>query len=90
MIPRQDKLKEFIITKPLLYEMLKVLKKKINTMNNKMTKNTYQSTIEFKNKLSKQEQRQNHEYRERFDGCQMGVSYRGMGDEVRGLISTNR
>ena len=42
-------------------------------MNNKMALNIYLSTIESKNKLSKQEeQRQNHGYRERFDGCQMG------------------
>ena len=53
--------------------MLKGLKKKIKTMNNKMAINTYLSTIEPQNKLSKQEeQRQNHGYRERFDGCQMG------------------
>ena len=37
-----------------------------------MAINTYLSTIESKNKLSKQEQRQNHGYREHFDGCQMG------------------
>ena len=43
-------------------------------MNNKMAINTYLSTIESKNKLSKQEeQRQNHRYREHFDGCQIGV-----------------
>ena len=33
--PDKKKIKEFIITKPLLYEMLKELKKKIKTMNNK-------------------------------------------------------
>ena len=46
--PDKKKLKEFIITKPLLYEMLRELfkkKKKIKTMNNKMAKNTNQSTI---------------------------------------------
>ena len=45
--------------------MLKGLieEKKIKTMNNKMAKNTYLSTIESE-KLSKQEeQRQNHGYR---------------------------
>ena len=42
-------------------------------MNNKMAINTYLSTIESKNKLSKQEeQRQNHGYKECFYGCQMG------------------
>ena len=60
--PDKRKLKEFIITKLLLYEMLKGPKKKnIKTTNNKLARNTYLSTIESKNKLSKQEaQRQNH------------------------------
>ena len=40
-------------------------------MNNNTAKSTYLSTTESK-KLSKQEQRQNHGYRERFDSCQMG------------------
>ena len=46
--PDKTKLKEFIITKPLLYEILKglILKKKIRTINNEMAKNTYLSTIE--------------------------------------------
>ena len=40
---------KFIITKPLLYEMLKgFIKEKIITMNNKMAINTYVSTIESK------------------------------------------
>ena len=65
---------------------------KIKTMNNKMAKITNLSTIESKNnKLSKQEeQRQNHGYREHFDGCQRGGDCEGMGEEVRGLRSTNR
>ena len=44
------KLKEFIITKPLLYEMLKGLTKKIKTMNSKMTRNSQLSTTEPKTK----------------------------------------
>ena len=53
-------------------------------MNNKMAINTYLSTIESKkNKLSKQEQRQNHGYREHFDGCKRGGGYRRMGEKVR-------
>ena len=49
----------------------------------------YQQNV--KNKLSKQEQqRQNHGYREGFDGCQMGGRCAGMGEEARGLRSTNR
>ena len=47
--------------------------------------------LNLKNKLSKQEeQSQNHGYGERFDGGQMGGGYDGMGEEVRGLRSTNR
>ena len=40
--PDKFKLKEFIITKPLLYEMLKDLpkKRKIKNMNSKMTTNS--------------------------------------------------
>ena len=60
-------------------------------MNNKMANNTYLSTIESKNKLSKQEeQKQNHGYRECFGCCQMGGWFGGMGEEERGLRSTNR
>ena len=48
--PDKKKLEEFIISKPLLYEILKglVKKKKIKTMNNKMAQNTYLSKIESK------------------------------------------
>ena len=47
--------------------------------------------MSLKNKLRKQEeQRQNHGYRDGFDGFQMGVGCGGMGEEVRGLRSTNR
>ena len=54
------KLKEFIITKPLVYEMLRDLSKKkkvIKNLNGKMTTNSQLSTIEpkkEKQKLSKQ------------------------------------
>ena len=64
-------------------------------MNNKMAKiYTYQQ-LNLKNKLSKrEEQRQNHGYRECFHGYQMGSggggSYRGMGEEVRWLRITNK
>ena len=60
--PGKKKLKEFIIAKPLLYEMLKVLmylyKKKVKIMNNKMAKkkSTNPSTIESK-KQTKQTRR---------------------------------
>ena len=48
--PDKKKLKEFIITKPLLYEMLKNLfkKKKVKTINNKMAINTNLSTSQSK------------------------------------------
>ena len=60
-------------------------------MNKKMAKIHIDQQLNLKNKLSKQEeQRQNHGYRKHFDGCQMGGSLRGMGEEVRGLRSTNR
>ena len=60
-------------------------------MNNKMTKIQIYQQSNLKNKLSKQEeQRQNHGYREHFDGCQMGWGCRGMGEEMRGLRNTNR
>ena len=78
--PDKKKLKEFIISKQLLYEMLKDLfKKKIKTMNNKMTINTYLSTIEAKKLCKQVEQKQNHRYGERFDGCQMGGDCGGNG-----------
>ena len=48
-----------------------------------MAINTYQQ-LNLKNKLSEQEQRQNHGYRECFDGCHMGVGCGGRGEEVRG------
>ena len=46
--------------------------------------------LNLKNKLSKQEQRQNRGYGEHFDDCQMGGGFGGMGEEVRGLRSTKR
>ena len=55
-----------------------------------MAINPYLSTLESKNKLRKQEQRQNHGYGECIGGCQMGKGCRKMGEEVRGLRSTNR
>ena len=56
--PDKVKLKEFVITKPSLYEMLKGLikkKKKKKTMNIKMTTNSQLSTTEPK----KQEKKKN-------------------------------
>ena len=45
-------------------------------MNNKMEIHTYLSPIESKkNKLSKQEQKQNHGYGKHFDDCQIGGGF---------------
>ena len=51
--PDKVKLKELIITKPLLYEMFKDLsrKKKIKTMNSKMTTNSQLSIAKPKTKI---------------------------------------
>ena len=50
-------------------------------MNIKMAISTYLSTIESKNKLSKQEeQRQNHGYGKHFYGSQVGGGFGGMGE----------
>ena len=53
--PDTVKLKEFIITKPLLYEMLNLFKKKkkIKTMNSKMTTNSQLSTTKPKKTKTK-------------------------------------
>ena len=68
--PDKVKLKKFIITKPLLYEM----KGKINNMNSKMTTNSQLSTTEpekQKQKLSKLlEQGQNHRNGDHMEGYQ--------------------
>ena len=59
-------------------------------MNSKMAINIYQQ-LNLKDKLSKQKEwRQNYGYGEHFDGCQMGGGLGRMGEEVRGLRSTNR
>ena len=54
--PDKKKLKEFITTKPVLYEMLKDLFKKIKNMNNKMSINTDLSRVDSK-KQNKQTSR---------------------------------
>ena len=55
-----------------------------------MAVSTYLSTIESKNKLSKQEQRQNHGYGEYLDGCQMRAGCQRMAEWLWVLRSTNR
>ena len=58
-------------------------------MNNKMAMNSYVSKINLRNR-KQEEERQNHGYQECSDGFQMGGVYGGIGEEVRGLRSTNR
>ena len=59
-------------------------------MNNKMAINTYLSTIESKNKLSKQEeQKRNHRYGEHRDGNWWGEPSGEMAEKVKGLRCTN-
>ena len=63
----------------------------MKNMNNKMAINTYLSVIESKNKINKQEeQKQNHRYKENFDGWQMGGGSGEWVKKVKGLRSTNR
>ena len=89
--PDKVKLKEFTITKPLLYETLKRLKekKKIKTMNSQMTINSQISTTEQKtNKLSKQrEQEQNHRTGDHMEGYQWGGGGGNMEEEVQEVRS---
>ena len=57
--PDKVKLKKFIITKPLLYEILKgIIQEKIKTMNIKMTTNSQLSTIESKKQKEKETKQQ--------------------------------
>ena len=86
--PDKVKLKDFIITKPLLHEMLKrLIKKKIKTVNIKRATNS-QLQLNLKNKLSKQpEQEQNHRYGDHWEGCQLGGGRGRMGGKVQGIRS---
>ena len=59
-------------------------------MNIKKATNSHYQQLNVTNKLSKQEQRQYHGYIEHFHGCHMGGGSEGMGEEVRGVRSTNR
>ena len=76
--PDKVKLKEFITIQPLLYEMFKGLskKKKIKTVNSKMTTNSQLLTTKHKKKkktLSKQlEQEKNHRNGDHMEGYQWG------------------
>ena len=89
--PDKVKLKEFTITKLLFYEILKDLskKKKIKTMNSKVTTNSQLSTTEpknYKNKteLSKQlEQEQNHRNGDHMEGYQQGSGWGRMVERNR-------
>ena len=55
-----------------------------------MARNSQLSTIESKNKLSKQaEQKQNHRYGDHLEGWQLGWGSGRMGGKVQGLRSKN-
>ena len=55
-----------------------------------MAINSQLSTIESKNKLSKQaEQTQNHKYGDYLEGYQLGGERESMGEMVQGFRSTN-
>ena len=69
-------------------------KKKIKTMNSKMTTNSQLSTTEAKSKnkniLSKQlEQEQNHKNENHMEGYQLGGRRGRMGRKVQGIRSIN-
>ena len=55
-----------------------------------MVINTFLSTIESKTLSKQEEHRQNHGYGMHIDGCQIEGGRGRMGEEVRGLRSTNR
>ena len=59
-------------------------------MYNKMAINTYVPKMEFEKQTTQTKRTENHGYRECFHGCQMGGECGGMGEEMRGLRSTNR
>ena len=62
-------------------------------MNNKMAKNTNLSTIEYKKQTKQTRSTETESWTQRvvfFDGCPMGEGHGGMGEELRGLRSTNR
>ena len=96
--PAKVKLKEFITTKPLLYEMSKGLiqEKKIKTMKCKMTINSQLSTTDqktknkYKTKVSKQlEQEQNHRNGDHVESYQWGGRGGRVGEKVQGIRSIN-
>ena len=86
--PDKVKLKEFIITKPLLYEMLKAVIQEIEdqklwTVKWQQTHNYQQLNLKNKTKkLSKQvEQEQNHRNRDHMESYQWGGGEGGKGTE---------
>ena len=84
--PDKVKLKEFIITKPLLYEMLEGLI--IKTMNSKMTANSQLSTTEPR----KQKQNRANYNRNRITEMEITwrVINRGLGGRERGEGTENK
>ena len=64
-------------------------KKKIKTMNIKMTKNSQLSTTESKNLSKQAEQKQNHRFGDHLEGYQLGGERGKMGEKMQRLRSTN-
>ena len=65
-------------------------KKNIKNMNNKMAINTHLSAIESKKQnKQKAKQKENHRYRECFDGCLIGGGSGRWVKKLKGSKSTN-
>ena len=58
-------------------------------MDNKIIIDIYLSTVESKKQKKQAQQKQNHRYREHFDGCQMAEELVGWTKKVKGLRSSN-
>ena len=96
--PDKVKLKEFIITKLLLYEMLKGLIKEKDDQNYEQYNDNKLTTINIwsknknknKNKLRKQlEQEQNHRNGDHKEGYQWGEGVGRVDEKVQGIRSIN-
>ena len=82
--PVKVKLKDIIITKPLVYKMLKVFTlKKDQTMNLRMTIHSQLSTIVSKKQTKQTEQKQNHTYGDYLENYQLGGRRGRMGERCR-------
>ena len=86
MLPRQGKTKVVHHHQSIIIRNVEeaYLRKKIKTMNMKMTVNSQLPTIESENKVSKQtEQGQNYRYGDHLVGYQLGEGRGRMGERCR-------